>query len=62
MDDIQIMKYCELLSSRIVAMYGVSKEMADEIVERSVIHDLIRDAPEWGGSYSIIHLGKRNIL
>lgn len=47
MDDIKIMKYCELLSDRIVAMYSVSKEMADEIVERSVIHDLIREIPEY---------------
>lgn len=47
MDDIQIIKYCELLSDRIVAMYSVSKEMADEIVERSVIHDLIREIPEY---------------
>ena len=47
MDDIKILKYCELLSNKIVAMYSVSKEIADEIVDRSVIHDLIRDAPEW---------------
>ena len=47
MDDIQILKYCELLSNRIVAMYSVSKEMADKIVEQSVIHDLIREIPEY---------------
>ena len=47
MDDIQIMKYCELLSNRIVAMYSISKEMADEIVERSIIQDLIREIPEY---------------
>lgn len=47
MDDIQIIKYCELLSNRIVAMYSVSKEVAAEIVERSVIHDLIREIPEY---------------
>lgn len=47
MDDIQIMKYCELLSNRIVAMYSVSKEVADEIVDRSVIHDFIREIPEY---------------
>lgn len=39
--------YFELLSQKIVAMYGVSKEQANRAVQNSAIQTLIREEPEY---------------
>lgn len=39
--------YFELLSQKIVAMYGVSKEQANRAVQNSAIQALIRGEPEY---------------
>lgn len=39
--------YCNLLSDKIVSMFGVSKERATHAVNNSAIQDLIREDPEY---------------
>lgn len=47
MSEAAIARYCELLSNKIVSMFGVTKAQADQAVERSAIRELIRQAPEY---------------
>lgn len=47
MSEHAIMHYCELLSNKIVAMFGVSKTQADLAVQHSAIQRLIREEPEY---------------
>jgi hypothetical protein len=39
--------YCNLLSDKIVSMFGVSKERAAHAVRNSAIQDIIREDPEY---------------
>ena len=39
--------YCKLLSNKIVAIYGVSKELANYVVQNSAIQTLIREEPKY---------------
>lgn len=43
----EIKTYCELLSNKIVTMYGVSKEQANRAVQNSAIQTLIREESEY---------------
>lgn len=43
----EIKRYCELLSNKIVVMYGISKEQANRAVQNSAIQTLIREEPEY---------------
>lgn len=47
MNDQEIKTYCELLSNKIVAIYGASKEQANCAVQNSAIQTLIREEPEY---------------
>lgn len=47
MNDQEIKTYCELLSNKIVAIYGISKELANYAVQNSAIQILIREEPEY---------------
>ena len=47
MNEQEIRKYCELLSNKIVVMYGVSKEQANHAVQNSAIQTLIREDFEY---------------
>ena len=47
MNEQEIKRYCELLSNKIVVMYGVSKEQANHAVQNSAIQTLIREEPEY---------------
>ena len=47
MNDQEIKTYCELLSNKIVAIYGISKELANYAVQNSAIQTLIREEPEY---------------
>lgn len=47
MSEATIQHYCELLSNKIVAMFGVSKSQADRAVAHSAIQKLIREEPEY---------------
>lgn len=42
-----IARYFELLSQKIVKMFGVSKEQADSAIQKSAIQKMIREAPEY---------------
>lgn len=43
----EIKRYCELLSNKIVVMYGISKEQANRAVQNSAIQTLIREEPDY---------------
>ena len=47
MSESTIKTYIDLLSQKIVAMYGVSKEQANRAVQNSAIQTLIREEPEY---------------
>lgn len=47
MSELAIAHYCELLSNKIVAMFGVSKPQADHAVQHSAIQKLLREEPEY---------------
>lgn len=47
MNDKAMEAYFDLLSDKIVSMYGVSKEAAASAVQRSAIQTLIREEPEY---------------
>ena len=47
MNEQEIKRYCELLSNKIVVMYGISKEQANHAVQNSAIQTLIREEPEY---------------
>lgn len=47
MSDKAMETYFDLLSDKIVAMYGVSKEAAASAVQHSAIQALIREEPEY---------------
>lgn len=47
MDEQEIRRYCELLSNKIVTLYGISKEQADYAISNSAIQTLIREEPEY---------------
>ena len=47
MNDQEIKTYCELLSNKIVAIYDISKELANYAVQNSAIQILIREEPEY---------------
>lgn len=47
MNEQEIKRYCELLSNKIVTMYGVSKEQSNRAVQNSAIQTLIREEPEY---------------
>lgn len=47
MNEIVRQNYLELLSNKIVSMFGVSKAQADSAVQKSAIQAMIREEPEY---------------